>query len=435
MLERYTLPPMDKIWSEEYKLAKWLEVESAILRAWMEAGKAPQSVVEEVRTKARINVQRMKEIEEEIGHDVIAFVKMITENLSEDAKRFFHYGATSYDVVDTALSLLLKESAEAILKEVEKLLGVLREKALQYKYTPMMGRTHGIYAEPITLGFKFAVWFREMQRNKERMEAAKEVISYGKISGAVGIFGNSSPKIEETALGYLGLKPAPVSTQVLQRDRHAQYLLTLALLASSLEKFATEIRNLQRSGIEELEEPFGRRQRGSSAMPHKRNPIICERICSLARLIRSSAIPALENIVLWGERDLTNSANERIIFPQATTLTHYILAKFRGVLEGLKVNEERMKENIDKTLGNWASETLMLSLIDKGLSRDSAYQVVQALSFKAMAEGRPLRELAREDEHIKEVLSIEEIEECFDLKKHLQWIDYIFRRAGIEDEG
>jgi len=292
-----------------------------------------------------------------------------------------------------------------------------------------------MFAEPITLGFKFALWFSEMKRNLKRMEEAKEMISYGKISGAVGVFGNSSPQVEEIALGELGLKPAPVSTQILQRDRHAQYIFALAILASSLEKFATEIRHLQRSNIEELQEPFGKGQRGSSAMPHKRNPIICERICSLARVIRGYLIPAMENIPLWGERDLTNSAGERVILPDATTLTHYILVKFQDVLRGLVVYEKNMRANIERTLGTWASESLMLRLIDKGLTRDSAYELVQRLSFKAMEEGRHLKDIVLEDKMARELLSEDEIERCFDLDEHLKWIDYIFRRAGIEDEG
>ncbi len=422
---------MDKIWSEEYKIQKWLQVETAILRAWAKLGKVPSSVVDEV-AQAKVDIKRMKEIEEEVGHDVIAFVKAATENLSKDAKRFFHYGATSYDVVDTALSLLLKESAEVIIEELVSLLEILRSRAVEHKLTPMMGRTHGMFAEPITLGFKFALWFSEMKRNLERLEEAKEVISFGKISGAVGVFGNSSPQIEEIALAELGLKPAPVSTQILQRDRHAHFIFALSITSSSLEKFATEIRNLQRSGIEELQEPFGRRQRGSSAMPHKKNPIICERICSLARVIRGYLLPALENIPLWGERDLTNSAGERIIFPQATTLSHYIIVKFKGVLGGLVVNEGKMKENIEKTLETWGSESLMLRLIDKGLTRDEAYQLVQQLSFRAMEEGRRLSEVANEDENVRNLLSSQEIEKCFDLKEHLRWIDDIFRRAGIE---
>lgn len=426
---------MDKIWSEEYKIQKWLQVETAILSAWSKIGKIPVEVVEEVREKASVDLKRMREVEEQVGHDVIAFVKTATENLSDNAKRFFHYGATSYDVVDTALSLLLKESAEVIIGEIRSTLSLLKQKALQYKLKPMIGRTHGMFAEPITLGFKFALWYCEMERNLKRMEEAKEIISYGKISGAVGIYGNSSPEIEEIALEELGLKPAPVSTQVLQRDRHAQYMFALALVASSLEKFATEIRNLQRSNIEELQEPFGRWQRGSSAMPHKRNPIICERICSLARVIRGYLIPAMENIPLWGERDLTNSAGERVIFPDATILTHYILVKFQDVLKGLVVFEERMKGNIEKTLGTWASESLMLRLIDKGLTRDEAYDIVQRLSFKAMEEGKHLKEIVLGDERVGELLSREEIERCFDLGEHLQWIDYILRRAGIENEG
>lgn len=426
---------MDRIWSEEYKLQKWLQVETAILRAWSIAGKVPAEVVSEVEEKARVDPKRMREIEELVGHDVIAFVKTATENLSPAAKRFFHYGATSYDIVDTALSLLLKESAEVIIGEIRSLMELLREKAIAYKHTYMIGRTHGMFAEPITLGFKFALWFSEMKRNLKRMEEAKEIISYGKISGAVGVFGNSSPEIEETALRELGLKPAPVSTQVLQRDRHAQYMFALSVTASSLEKFATEIRNLQRSNIEELQEPFGRKQRGSSAMPHKRNPIICERICSLARVIRGYLIPAMENIPLWGERDLTNSAGERIILPDATILSHYILVKFKDVLSGLVVLEEKMLENIEKTLGTWASECIMLRLIDKGLTRDEAYELVQALSFKSMEEGKHLRDIVAEDKRVADLLSSDEIESCFDIKKHLRWIDYIYRRAGIEDEG
>lgn len=426
---------MDRIWSEEHKIRKWLEVEVAILEAWSQIGKVPREVVEEVREKASVDLGRMREVEEEVGHDVIAFVKTATENLSRDAKRFFHYGATSYDVVDTALSLILRESAEAIITEIRSTLELLKEKALRYKHTPMMGRTHGMFAEPITLGLKFALWYKEMERNLRRMEEAKEIISYGKISGAVGVFGNSSPEIEETALKKLGLKPAPISTQVLQRDRHIQYIFALAILASSLEKFATEIRNLQRSNIEELQEPFGKKQRGSSAMPHKRNPIICERICSLARVIRGYLIPALENIPLWGERDLTNSAGERVILPDASILAHYILVKFQDVLRGLVVFEDKMRENIERTLGIWASESLMLKLIDKGLTRDEAYEWVQELSFKAMEEGRHLKDIVSEDERISEILSLEETESCFDLEEHLKWIDYIFRRAGIENEG
>ena len=364
MLERYTYPEMGKIWTLENKFKMWLKVEIAVCEAWKELKVIPEKALKKIKEKASFSLKRIEEIEKEVNHDLIAFLKAVGENLGEEAK-YLHFGITSYDIEDTALALLLRESAEIIIKDIEELIDVLKTKAAEHKYTLMIGRTHGVHAEPITFGFKILNWLAEMERNLKRMKIAKENISYGKISGAVGTYANVPPFVEKYVCRKLKLKPEKISTQIVQRDRHAEFLTTLAIIASSIEKFSTEIRNLQRTEILEVEEFFSKTQRGSSAMPHKRNPIVCERLSGLARVVRANSLVALENINLWHERDLTNSAPERIIFPDSCILVDYILRKFIEVIKNLKVYSENMQRNLKKTSGIISSQKIMLSLIEK----------------------------------------------------------------------
>jgi adenylosuccinate lyase len=430
MIDRYTLPEMGRIWSKENKYATWLQVEIAVCEAWASLGRIPSWVPDAIREKARIDVARIEEIEREVRHDLIAFVKGVQETLGEEGK-YLHFGVTSYDIEDPALALLLRQSADIIISDAEKLSDVIKRRAAEHKYTVMMGRTHGVHAEPITLGHKFAVWYWEMQRNLERLRAAREVINCGKISGAVGTYANVDPRVEEYVCRKLGLNPSPASTQILQRDRHAQFITTLAIVSSSLEKFATEIRNLQRTEIREVEEFFSEGQRGSSAMPHKRNPWNCETVSGLARVVRGYVIPALENITSWHERDLANSSVERVILPDACCAVNFQLRKFTEILDKLLVYPERMKQNLELTSGLIASQQVMLALVDKGLSREEAYTIVQKHAMDVWREGGSFKERLLSDARVAERLSAEELDELLAPERHLRNIDVIFERMGI----
>jgi adenylosuccinate lyase len=407
-----------------------MEVELAICDALSELGYIPKEAVKLIRERASFTVERVLELEKVYHHDLIAFVKAMTEGMGEEA-RYVHMGVTSYDIEDTALGLRMKQACELLIEDVDTLIEALRKKAVEYKDTLMMGRTHGVHAEPITFGLKLAVWVAEMQRHRERLLRLKDVVGVGKISGAVGTYATIDPRVEEIVLERLGLKRPLIATQILQRDRHAEYICTLAIIAGSLEKFATEIRNLQRTEILEVEEPFSAKQRGSSAMPHKRNPHKCEQICGLARIVRSYVIPALETITTWHERDLTNSSVERITIPEASILVDYMLRRFTEIVNGMVVYPERMRRNIERTQGVFCSQRIMLKLIEKGWGRDEAYSVVQSAAFKALEEERHMKEVLLEDERVRSSLSEEEIDECFDYRHFVRHVDLIFERMGL----
>ncbi len=428
MIDRYSLPIMKNIWEEENKYKTWLKIELLVCEALFELGKINQEAIENIRKKARYSIDRIQEIEKVTRHDVLAFTTAVGENLREYS-RYFHQGLTSSDVLDTSLALVLKQSAEIIVEDIKNLIEILKERALEHKYTLMMGRTHGVHAEPITFGFKMALWFSEMQRNLERMKRVQEEISYGKISGAVGTFAHIDPYVEEYVCVGLGLKPAKITNQIIQRDRHAYYLSTLAVIASSLEKFATEIRGMQRTEIYEVEEKFAKGQKGSSAMPHKRNPIISERICGLSRVVRTNAMTALENVNLWHERDISHSSAERIILPDSNILIDYMLQKFTNLISNLNIYPERMKENIEKTKGLIFSQKIMLDLTEKGLSREEAYRIVQGISMQVWQGQAEFKKLLSEDLEVGQYLTKSEIEEYFDYQIYLKNIDLIFFRV------
>lgn len=428
MIERYTLPEMGAIWSEENRYRKWLEVELAVCQAWARLGKIPRASLENIRKKAAFSVQRIEEIEKVVKHDVIAFLTSVAEHIGDDS-RFVHMGLTSYDVVDTALSLLMVESLDRVEKRLLELRKILKKMALKYKKTPCIGRTHGVHAEPITFGFKILVWYEETNRHLKRLQAARENISVGRIAGSVGTYIHLDPRVEKYALKSLGLKPAPVSTQVLQRDRHAEVMSCLALIVTSLEKFALEIRHLQKTEVLEVEEPFTRGQKGSSAMPHKRNPVRCERVAGLARIVRGNLQVALENIPLWHERDISHSSAERVIFPDSFILTDYLLKEMVEIISNWHVYPARMRQNIQATRGLIFSQAVMLALTRKGLSREEAYRLVQACSLKAWQDNLDFRELVSSDPDIGRHLSPREIESCFSLEPYLQKIDFIFERV------
>ncbi len=430
MISRYTLPRMGKVWEEEQKFSLWLKIEILACEAWAKLGKVPPEALGKIKKKANFDIKRIKEIESEVKHDVVAFLTNLAEYVGPEA-RYIHLGLTSSDIGDTCLVLQMKTAAEIILQDLDKLAGLLREKARKYKKTLMMGRTHGVHAEPITLGLKFALWSEEIKRNLERMREAKENISYGKLSGVVGTYANLEPSVEEYVCKKLDLRPCPVSNQIIQRDRHAQYLSTLAIIASSLDKFALEIRGLQRTEIRELEEPFLKGQKGSSAMPHKRNPITCERICGLARLLRSNLQAGLENIALWGERDISHSSVERVIIPDSTIILDYMLEKFTRILENLFIYPENMKKNIEKTKGLFFSQRLLLELTEKGLSREKAYGLVQKNAMRCWEKDEDFKHLIEKDEQIAKYLKKEEIDSIFEPQYYLRWIDDILRRIGI----
>lgn len=429
MIERYSLPKMRGIWQQHNKYQRWLDVEIAVAEGLAEYGYIPKDAPAKIKADATFTVDRCLEIEETTQHDVMAFVKCVTESLGEEGK-YVHYGVTSYDIVDTALSLLMRESADLIIDDLNHLAEVVREKAIEHKYTPMIGRTHGIHAEPITFGFKLAGWYAQIQRDIERMKAAREAVNFGKVSGAVGIYANIDPRVEQYVCNSLGLKVAEHSTQIIARDRHAQLLTTLAIVAGSLENFATELRNLQRTEILEVQEYFAKGQKGSSAMPHKRNPRLSEQVAGLARVIRSNAFPALENIVSWHERDLTNSSVERIIIPDSLILADYLLNSFAKVVQRLVIYPENMKRNLEQMGGLVFSERIMLKLVEKGLSREEAYVIVQENAAKAWA-GENFREALESDPRVAARLSKEELAEIFNYQHHVRNVDVIFERLGL----
>lgn len=432
MIERYTLKEMGKIWTEENRWGVILEIEILACEAMAELGLIPTEAVPVIREKANFNIQRIREIEEITRHDVIAFLTNVAEYVGDEA-RYIHMGMTSSDVLDTALSVQMKQAGELILVKLVALSDVLKQKAIQYKDALMMGRSHGVHAEPVTFGLKMALWYTENERNIARMKEAIKTVSIGKISGAVGTFANIPPQVEEYVCDKLDLEPALVATQIIQRDRHAHYMSALAVVASSLDKFATEIRHLQRTEVLEAEEPFAKGQKGSSAMPHKRNPVMCERISGLSRLIRGNCVTAFENVALWHERDISHSSAERVILPDSAIALHYILDQTIKVLSGLKVNTDNMKTNIEKTLGLIFSQRVMLALVDKGLSKEMAYQMTQRNAMRAWDEKKALKALVLEDGEIMNYLLPEEVESLFDYEYHLKNVNYIFKRAGLLD--
>lgn len=431
MIERYSREEMIAIWTEQAQFDAWLDVELAACWAWSQIGVIPQKDVDTLYQKASFSLERIKEIEEQTRHDVVAFTRAVSETLG-DEKKWVHYGLTSTDVVDTAWGVRLKKANQILRNDLHRMIDVLKNKALDYKYTMMMGRTHGIHAEPTTFGLKCALWYAEMQRNLERFEQAADAVEFGKLSGSVGTFANIPPEVETHTCEKLGLKPAPISTQTLQRDRHAHYLSTLALIGSSLEKMAVEVRHLQRSEVREVEEAFRKGQKGSSSMPHKRNPISSENITGCARVLRGYMLTAFENIPLWHERDISHSSAERIILPDATMLLDYMLHRFANVMENLVVFEDNMESNIWKTHGLVFSQRVLNKLIDQGMVREQAYDAVQPLAMRAWQEQIPFKPLVQEDPVISRQLSSELIDELFDLAHHSKQVDQIFARVGLD---
>lgn len=432
MIERYTRPEMGAIWTEENKFKAWLEVEILACEAWAELGDIPKEDVVLLRQNASFDINRIYEIEKETRHDVVAFTRAVSETCGEERK-WVHYGLTSTDVVDTALSYLIKQANVILRKDIVNFIDILTEKAKEHKYTVMMGRTHGVHAEPTTFGLKLALWLEEMKRNLERFDTAAQVIETGKMSGAVGTYANIDPFVEQYVCEKLGLQAAPISTQTLQRDRHAQYFSTLALIATSIEKFATEIRGLQKSETREVEEGFAKGQKGSSAMPHKRNPIGSENMTGIARLLRGYMLTAYENVSLWHERDISHSSAERVIIPDATIGLNYMLNRFGNIVKNLTVFPENMKRNMDRTFGLIYSQRILLALIDKGLSREEAYDTVQPLTAIAWDEQKQFRPLVEANEKVSSLLSKEEIDDCFDYNYHIKNVDMIFERLGLNN--
>ncbi|RSL31738.1 adenylosuccinate lyase [Salibacterium salarium] len=431
MIERYTRPEMGSIWTEKNRFNAWLEVEISACEAWAEYGDIPKEDVQKIRENAGFDVDRINEIEGETRHDVVAFTRAVSETLGEE-KKWVHYGLTSTDVVDTALSYLLKQANDILLNDLENFLAILKNKAIEHKYTVMMGRTHGVHAEPTTFGMKLALWYEEMKRNIERFKAASETVRVGKLSGAVGTFANIPPFIEEHVCKKLGLEPAPVSTQTLQRDRHAHYMSTLSLIATSIEKMAVEIRSLQKSETREVEEFFAKGQKGSSAMPHKRNPIGSENMTGIARVIRGHMMTAYENVALWHERDISHSSAERIILPDATIALNYMLNRFGNIVDKLTVFPENMKSNMERTFGLTYSQQVLLTLINKGMAREQAYDLVQPKAMEAWEKGISFRSIIEQEPRITETLTEQEIDSCFDYNHHLKQIDTVFKRTGLE---
>lgn len=433
MIKRYTRPEMGSIWEDRNRYQKWLDVELAVCEAWHELGEIPTDALQRIRDKAAFDVDRIDDIEKTVKHDVIAFLTSLSEFVGEDS-RFVHMGMTSYDVVDTAFSLLIREALKKVRKDLEGLAQVLKEQALTYKKTPMVGRTHGVHAEPITFGVKILVWYEEVRRHLERVDRALEIIGCGRIQGAVGTYIHLDPQVEVKALTKLGLTPARVSTQVLQRDRHAEVIAVLALICATLDKIAQEIRHLQKTETLELEEPFTRGQKGSSAMPHKKNPVRTERISGMARIPRANLVVALENIPLWHERDISHSSAERVIFPDSFIVTDFLLAETADIVRNWRVHPDHMRDNIHLTRGLVFSQRVLLALTSKGLSREDAYDLVQRNSLRAWEEGRDFQDLLLEDKDITERMSAEEIKACFSLEPYLDKIDYIYNKVfGDED--
>ena len=432
MIQRYTREQMGKIWSEVNKFQKWLDVEIAICKAWNKLGKIPDEALKEIVEKTYIDenvVKRIHELDKIYNHDVLAFVTAVAEQVGENG-RYIHLGVTSSDVIDTALGLIMKEAIELLIEDINQLLDVLKENAFKYKDTVIMGRTHGVHAEPMVFGLKFALWYEEMKRNKERLEHTKKMVSVGAISGAVGTYSNIPPEVEKLALQELGLDVEPVSNQIVQRDRHAEFMTAMGITASSLEKMAVEIRHLQRTEVLEAQEPFKKGQRGSSAMPHKKNPITCERITGLARVIRANTIPAMENIALWHERDISHSSVERVSMPDSAIALDYILHLTKNVMEGLVVYPERMKKNMELSKGLFFSSKVLVALVEKGLSRDEAYDIVQRNAMKSWdTENLMFIDALKQDEEVMKYLTEEELNEIFDVNKFLRNVPYIYERV------
>jgi adenylosuccinate lyase len=429
MIERYALPDMTAIWSEKNKLDKWLQVELAVCEAWTELGEIPADAMERLR-KATFDEARVAEILVRTHHDMTAFTRAVSESLGEE-RRFIHLGLTSSDVMDTALSLQILDAVDLLDKDLERLEQTVARRAIEHRQTLIMGRTHGVHAEPMTFGLKLALWVDEIRRGRRRLADAREALAVGKISGAVGTHATVPPEVEESVCARLGLGVAPVSNQIIQRDRHAQFVSALALIAASLEKFATEIRSLQRTEIREVEEPFAEGQTGSSSMPHKRNPEKCERVAGLARVIRGYSVTALENVALWNERDISHSSTERVILPDGCGLLHYMLVLFNGIMDGLLVYPERMRENLELTHGLGFSQRILLALVEAGLSREDAYDIVQRNSMRAWAERDSLLELLKADSDVLKTLSVDELEHLFDYGYYTRYVDAAFDRLGL----
>ena len=428
MIPRYSRPEMAQIWEPENKFQKWLDVEIAACEAWAQLGEIPKKSLATIKKRASFSIKRIDTIEKKVKHDVIAFLTSLAENVGPDS-RFIHKGLTSSDIGDTALAILMREAADIIIGDIQDLMKVLKTNAMKYKTTLQMGRSHGIHAEPTVFGLTFALWYEEMKRNLTRMKAARETINYGQLSGPVGTFSSLPPSIEKYVCKKLGLKPDPVVTQVIQRDRHAEYMNTLALIAGAVEKMAVEMRHLQRTEVLEAEEPFSKGQKGSSAMPHKRNPVGSENLSGLARVVRSNAIAAMENIPLWHERDISHSSVERVIIPDSTILINYMLVRLTGILKGIQVYPERMKENIEKSYGLFCSQRVLLMLTEKGLSREDAYRVVQQRAMQSWKEKTPYKDLLKQDKVITRYLSMKEIDKLFDLKFYMKNVNYIYKRV------
>jgi adenylosuccinate lyase len=452
MIERYSYPQMRSLWEQENRYRKWLEVELLIAEGWAEIGRIPKEAAAKLRKNGDrllrksfdfgAIVQRTLELEGDvpgfepkpgqpvIRHDLIAFLTAVSEHLG-DEKAYLHFGVTSYDIEDTATCMILRDSCDLIEQGARALANAILDRAREHKWTPMIGRTHGVHAEPITFGLKLAVWLAELERGIERLQQAKKSVSVGMVSGPVGSYGTVDPRVEEYVCTKLGIEPPKATSQIVQRDRFAHYVTTLAIMAGSLERFATEVRNLQRTEILEVEEPFRKGQRGSSSMPHKRNPMTCERITGLARIVRSYAIPALENMAQWHERDLTNSSVERIILPDSSILIDYMLRKFTDVVAGMVVYPDHMRSNLERLKGLVMSEHVMLALVDKGMGKDEAYRTVQTVAMSAFESGGDFREMVAADPAISKLLSKQELAECFDYEKHLKRVQVVYERIGI----
>jgi adenylosuccinate lyase len=433
MIPRYSRPEMARLWSDENRFATWLEVEIAATEVLVERGTVPDEALAAIKAKARFDVARIEEIEKEVQHDVIAFVSCVAESVGPEG-RWLHYGLTSSDVVDTALAILMRDACDLLRAALLDLMEAVRERAFRHKHAPMIGRTHGVHAEPMTFGLKMALWHAELQRQRERLDRARANIAYGKLSGAVGTFSHLPPEVEEAVCARLGLLPAPASSQILQRDRHAEVMATLALLAASLEKFATEIRALQRTEVREVEEPFGSGQKGSSAMPHKRNPVACEQVSGLARLVRANALASMENVALWHERDISHSSVERVVIPDSFLALDHMLARFTRIVKGMTVDEARMRKNLDLGRGLVFSGRLLLELTAKGMRREDAYRIVQSHATEAWKSEGDFRQRVVADPEVREVLSEAEIEGVFRLERYLTHVDAVFERVFGDEE-
>ena len=432
MISRYTRHEMGQLWELEKKFKTWLEVELAVCEAWAELGEIPLDVLKTIKEKANFDINRIDAIETEVRHDVIAFLTSLAEFVGEEA-RYIHKGLTSSDILDTSLALTMVRAADIIIKDIHNLMDELKIKAYRYKDTPVIGRSHGIHAEPMTFGLKFALWYEEMKRNLERMESAKETVRTGKLSGAVGTFSSILPDIEESVMKKLNLKPEPVATQVVQRDRHAQYMTTLAIVAATIEKIAVEIRHLQRTEVLEAEEPFRKGQKGSSAMPHKRNPIGSENLSGLVRIVRSNSIASMENIALWHERDISHSSVERVIIPDSTILVDYMLNRLTGIIKDLQVYPERMLKNLNLSHQLYNSQKVLLALTEKGLSREESYTIVQTNAIRSWQESINFRETLLADNEVTSKLSPQELNDLFNLEHYFYNVDFIFKRVFESD--